>query len=165
MPESSCQQPGLPLHLPDQSSGCREGEVAWKGQEGDRREPWPLLWGSSQPCLIPAWLTPGSPPALKGGTVTSWDWFFTRQLMTSQTSWAALVMAPPISLVALPHLPAPISRSGISESSGSQIPREGRQTSPFPAHQNPSDPLPFGHRPSCPSPSLSSALPVLTDNS
>lgn len=119
-----------------------------RGQEGALASPVRLKLALPHTSLA----CPGSPPALERGTVTSWGWFFTRNLMTPQASWAALVMAPPISLVALPNLPAPISRSGISESSGLQMTREGRQTSLSPAHGNLSDPLPFLHCPSCPSP-------------
>lgn len=101
-------------------------EEVGRGQEGTLAPPTGLKSALSHTSFA----VPGSPPALEGGTVTSWGWFFSRNLMCPQASWAALVMAPPVSLAALLHHPGPISGSGISDSSGSQITRKGDRHSP-----------------------------------
>lgn len=123
------------------------------GMGGEEEGPGPTCRAPVSPAAQqPA---PGSPPGLG----------FSLETRGLPKLLGSLGYGASICLVALPHHPGPFSRSGISESSGSQITREGEQTPPSPAHQDLSDPLPFLHSPSCSSASLPSALPVLPDNS
>lgn len=111
----------------------------------------PHLQGSDEPCLRPAWPTLGS--LLGVG--------FTRNPCLPKFH-TTLVMAPLISLSALPHHTTPFTSFRISESSGSQITRE--TDIPLPCHRDlpPSSfPLLFFS----PLHSLPSVLPVLLDNS
>lgn len=90
------------------------------------------MLGSSQCCLTPDWPARGSTPALEGGMVTSWNWFFTGNPMSSQASGAALVMAPPTSLAALSYYPAFFSRSGLTHPGHRSQGKGDRHPSPLP---------------------------------
>lgn len=150
-----CQSPAPSNQARPALAGARCAREGLRGGRDGRGRggTWPHLQGSSQPCLTAAcpW-------------VTSRAWF-SLETRCLPKLLGSLGYGASICLVVLPHHPSPFSRSGISESSGSQITREGEQTPPSPAHQDLSDPLPFLHSPSCSSASLPSALPVLPDNS